>query len=115
MALLQRLSLLFEGLDVPTGPARIVPKAATVFVQARPMDAGFARALLTPQHIGATWQSPSAFWSDLERRCAGVTATQLMGRYDWSLLHFQRDGMPTDLPSLTACKAVEIGFEAGRG
>lgn len=107
-ALLRRLTLLFEALDAPavhrvdlshlhgsaagSSPQRIVPKSATLFRQARPMDAGFARAFLTPQHIAASGQPAAQFWSELERRCAGATPQQLMGWYDWSLLHFRRDG-----------------------
>ena len=72
--------------------ARIVPHSISLFRQRLPMDLGFASAFLTPQHILATGQSPAAFWKNIEMRCAGGTTEQLLGSYDWSILHFKRTG-----------------------
>ena len=126
-ALMRRLTLLFEALDAPALqrvdlshrhgamgselPMRIVPKSATVFCQLRPMGAGFARAFLTPQHIASTGLTPGQFWPDLEQRCAGATPAQLMGRYDWSLLHFQRDGKPEPSAQKVNPEPIGIAFE----
>ena len=130
-ALLRRLALLFEALDASAVqrvdlshlhgaaagevPLRIVPKAARVFRQHRPMGAGFARAFLTPQHIASTGQTQARFWADLERRCAAATAAQLMGRYDWSLLHFRRDGKPECQAQRVDHQPLDIAFEEGLG
>jgi 2-polyprenyl-3-methyl-5-hydroxy-6-metoxy-1,4-benzoquinol methylase len=126
-ALLKRLTLLFEALDAPDvhrvdlaqqqasgepAAARIVPAGAALFRQRRPMDVGFARAFLTPQHIASTGQLPQAFWQDLETRCASTTPAQLLGTYDWSVLHFRRDGARVELAPLEASNAVEIGYQA---
>lgn len=127
-ALLKRLTLLFDALDAPdvhrvdtahqwrdanhATPARIVPKDARVFKQIRPMDPGFARAFLTPQHIESTGQSPQAFWKDLESRCANVRPRQLLGTYHWALLHFRRDGTAVKIPGLDSRAAVPIRFKS---
>jgi 2-polyprenyl-3-methyl-5-hydroxy-6-metoxy-1,4-benzoquinol methylase len=125
-ALLQRLTLLFEALDAPDvqrrdlthqqalvdggAPARIGPKDARLFRQRRPLDVGFARAFLTPQHVAATGQAPEAFWHDLERRCANATPEQLLGRYDWAVLQFGRDQTSAPVAPLNVAATIEIGF-----
>ena len=130
-ALQKRLSLLFDALDAPdvhhidlaqrfnsangASASRIVPTQASLFRQRRPMDLGYARAFLTPQHIAITGQSPAEFWKQLEARCADATTQQLVGTYDWSVLQFQRGGKRARLESLEKIRVVEIGFEAPAG
>jgi 2-polyprenyl-3-methyl-5-hydroxy-6-metoxy-1,4-benzoquinol methylase len=126
--LLRRLTLLFDALDAPhvqridlaqprgapgdAAMAQIVPAAVSLFRQRRPMDVGFARAFLTPQHIEVTGQTPAAFWQDLEARCADATPEQMTGTYDWALLHFRRGGARAELGSLASHNVVDIGYEA---
>jgi SAM-dependent methyltransferase len=125
--LLRRLTLLFDALDAPDlhridlaqqfeasgdGPApRIVPAGVSLFRQRRPMGLGFARAFLTPRHIEPTGRPPAEFWKDLEARCAAATPEQMVGTFDWAVLHFRRGGARAELAPLEACKVVEIGFE----
>ena len=123
--LLRRLTLLFDALDAPNVQrvdlaqqantaglaAQIVPAGVSLYRQRRPMDGGFARGFLTPQHIAATGQSPAAFWKDLEARCANAAAEQMTGTYDWAVLHFRRGGARAELGSLQTCEVVEIGYE----
>jgi 2-polyprenyl-3-methyl-5-hydroxy-6-metoxy-1,4-benzoquinol methylase len=124
--LLSRLTLLFDALDAPNVQrvdlaqpvnaagglaAKIVPAGVSLFRQRRPMDTGFARAFLTPQHIAVTGQTPAAFWKDLEARCANATPEQMIGSYDWAVLHFKRGGKRAELGSLESCEVVDIGYE----
>lgn len=124
--LLNRLTLLFDALDAPnvqrvdlaqqgraaSGPAaRIVPAGVALFRQRRPLGAGFARGFLTPQHIASTGQTPTAFWQDLEARCAIATPEQMIGTYDWAVLHFRRGGARAELGSLVSCEVVDISYE----
>jgi len=126
-ALLRRLSLLFEALDAPdvhrvdpsqlhssngAGAARIVPKAARLYRQRRPMGLGFARAFLTPQHIESTGQPAAAIWKEIEARCAAATERELAGTYHWALLHFRRDGEHGMIEPLAGAEAIEIEYEA---
>jgi 2-polyprenyl-3-methyl-5-hydroxy-6-metoxy-1,4-benzoquinol methylase len=126
--LLKRLTLLFEALDAPDvhridlaqkwaapggeAGAHIVPAGVSLFRQRRPFGMGFARAFLTPQHIASTGLTPSAFWLDLETRCAAATPEQIIGTQDWAVLHFRRGGARAELRPLESCEVVEIGFEA---
>ncbi len=128
--LLRRLTLLFDALDAPdvhridlaqqwdaTGGGaspRIVPAGVSFFRQRRPMGLGFARAFLTPQHIEVTGQAPSVFWKDVEARCAAATPEQLIGTYEWAVLHFRRGGARAELLPLESCAVTEIGFEERR-
>ena len=125
-ALFRRLTLLFDALDAPDvhridlaqrwngagqlDSAQIVPTHFALYRQTRPMDLGFARAFLTPQHIAVTGQAPDIFWADVERRCASATSKQLLGRYDWSLLHFQRGGNRLALKAQRTAKVIEIPY-----
>ena len=126
-ALLQRLTLLFEALDTPdvhrVDPSQqqpghrrgqIVPASARLYRQSRPMDAGFARAFLTPQHIAVTGQQPDAFWRDLEVRCKEATPKKMLGTYHWAVLHFRRSGEPVRLAPLARARATAIGYRAPR-
>jgi SAM-dependent methyltransferase len=124
--LLNRLTLLFDALDAPNvqrvdlaqpgnaaggSAAKIVPAGVSLFRQRRPMDMGFARAFLTPQHIAVTGQTPAAFWQDLEARCANATPEQMIGTYDWAVLHFRRGGQRAELGSLAFHEVIEIGYD----
>lgn len=124
--LFNRLSLLFDALDAPNvqrvdlaqqtnaaggSAAKIVPAGVSLFRQRRPLGAGFARGFLTPQHIASTEQTPTAFWQDLEARCANATPEQMIGTYDWAVLHFRRGGARAELGSLETCEVVDIGYE----
>lgn len=77
--------------------------------QRRPMGMGFARAFLTPRHFEATGLEPSAFWKELEARCAGAMADQLVATQDWAVLHFRRGGDRYDSASLASITSTEIG------
>jgi 2-polyprenyl-3-methyl-5-hydroxy-6-metoxy-1,4-benzoquinol methylase len=126
-ALQKRLTLLFDALDAPdvhridpsqrfnsaddASASRIVPTQVSLFRQRRPIDLGYARAFLTPEHIAITGQSPADFWSQLEARCVGTTAQQLEGTYDWSILQFQRGGKRASLKSLEKSTVVDIGYQ----
>jgi 2-polyprenyl-3-methyl-5-hydroxy-6-metoxy-1,4-benzoquinol methylase len=127
--ILKRLTLLFDALDAPDvqridlahqGNAggrlvgHIVPASVSLFRQRRPMGVGFARAFLTPRHIAATQQAPEAFWKDLEARCANAKPDQMVGTYDWAVLHFRRGGPRFEPNSLESCKITEIGYAAPR-
>ncbi len=124
--LAKRLTLLFDALDAPNVQrvdlahrgnaggnltAQIVPAGISLYRQRRPMDAGFARAFLTPQHIAVTGQTPAAFWKDLEARCVNATPERMIGTYEWAILHFRRGGARAELGSLESCGVVEIGYE----
>lgn len=121
-ALLRRLTLLFEALDMPdveridpaqkwgADAARIVSVAATLFTQQRPIGLGFARAFLTPTHIAPTGQSPTQFWETLETRCANANAESLMARQDWAILHFKRGGTPRDEAAIDPESAISISW-----
>ena len=121
-ALLRRLTLLFEALDMPdveridpaqkwdSDAAQIVPVAATLFTQQRPIGVGFARAFLTPTHIAPTGQSPTQFWQTLEARCANANAQSLMARQDWAILHFQRGGASRESILIDPASAIAIGW-----
>lgn len=122
-ALLRRLTLLFDALDAPDvqrvdltqrwgDGERIVPAAAQLFHQRRPMDENFARAFLTEQHIASSGQRPDAFWRTLQARTAGVQAHSLQGSYHWALLHFRRGG-PRASIDLTTAPVEEIAFLPG--
>jgi ubiquinone/menaquinone biosynthesis C-methylase UbiE len=119
--LLQRLTLLFDALDVsgvqrvdPTHDSshsplqQIVPVSTSFFQQTRTFGIGFLRGFLTPQHIAVTGMTPEVFWKDAEARCAGVRADQLIGRQDWAVLQFKRDGKRLNLDSLEACEVVNF-------
>jgi SAM-dependent methyltransferase len=121
--IVKRLALLFDALDAPdvqrvdlahqgNAVGHIVPASASLFRQRRPMGVGFARAFLTPQHIEATQQTPEAFWKDLEARCANAKPDQMVGTYDWAVLHFRRGGPRIELSSLETCEVAEIGYDA---
>jgi 2-polyprenyl-3-methyl-5-hydroxy-6-metoxy-1,4-benzoquinol methylase len=127
-ALARRLALLFEALDAPDvqrvdptqqwsdpgtgadGP--IVAAGVSLFRQPRPMGPGFVRAFLTPRHIEVTGQAPAAFWKDVESRCAGATADQLSGVYEWGILHFRKGGAAASPQALAPGKAVGISYQA---
>jgi hypothetical protein len=121
-ALLRRLSLLFEALDMPgveqidpaqirgSGSGQIVPVAATLFTQQRPIGLGFARAFLTPTHITPTGQTPEMFWKELEARCAGANADDLMATQDWAILHFKRGGARRANTAIDPASALSIGW-----
>ena len=127
-ALMKRLTLLFDALDAPdvqrvdlAQPAsngggvpleRITPAGACLYRQRRPMDAGFARAFLTEEHIAVTGQTPAAFWNDLESRCKAVAPESMVGSYDWTLLHFRRGGARLDPGHLESCAITPIGYSA---
>jgi hypothetical protein len=64
-----------------------------------------------PRHIEPTGRPPAEFWKDLEARCAAATPEQMVGTFDWAVLHFRRGGARAELAPLEACKVVEIGFE----
>jgi hypothetical protein len=49
--------------------------------------------------------------ASLEARCAAATPEQMVGTFDWAVLHFRRGGARAELAPLEACKVVEIGFE----
>jgi Methyltransferase domain len=122
-ALLRRLTLLFEALDMPdvqridpaqkwgSNAARIVPVAATLFTQQRPIGLGFARAFLTPAHIAPTGQSPTQFWETLETQCANANAEDLMARQDWAILHFKRGGDATVAVTVDPASVTQIGWD----
>lgn len=126
--LLRRLTLLFEALDAPDvqridlaqqwnsphaeSVARIAPAGISLFRQRRPFGIGYARGFLTPQHIEATGQSPAAFWSEVEARCAAAAPEQFVGTHHWAVLHFRRAGAAAELPPIESCEAVQIGYEA---
>jgi SAM-dependent methyltransferase len=122
-ALLRRLTLLFEALDMPdveridpaqkwgSNAARIVPVAATLFTQQRPIGLGFARAFLTPAHIAPTGQSPTQFWETLETRCANANAEGLMARQDWAILHFKRGGDAAAVITVDPASVTHIGWD----
>lgn len=122
-ALQRRLTLLFDALDAPdvqrvdptqrwSESGRIVPAAAHLFHQRRPMDEGFARAFLTEQHIAVSGQQPDQFWRDLQSRTADASAQALEGSYHWALLHFRRGGERAQV-DLTATRPEEIPFVPG--
>jgi ubiquinone/menaquinone biosynthesis C-methylase UbiE len=120
--LLRRVTLLFDALDAPdvarhdpahvggTGTGRIVPVAASLFRQTRPIGEGFARAFLSPAHLTATGQSPQDFWADTARRCASATDDQLLGVQEWAVLHFRRGGQRMASGKLDPATMVEIGW-----
>jgi ubiquinone/menaquinone biosynthesis C-methylase UbiE len=126
-ALMRRLTLLFDALDAPDvqrhdptqqwqapdAPSvpRIVPAGVSFFRQRRPFGMGYARAFLTPEHIRSTGKEPSAFWDDLQARCAAATPAQLLGNFDWAVLHFRRGGERAELPAPDQCRVVEIGWD----
>lgn len=126
-ALLKRLTLLFDALDAPdvqrvdlaqqwatpgTTPAgQIVPVGVSMFRQARPMGLGFARAFVTPQHIAPTGQTPAAFWKDAEARCHASKPKQLIGTYNWAVLHFQRGAVQMTQQPIASLQKVEIGYD----
>lgn len=87
-ALERRLALLFEALGAPG--QRIAPVRTTLARERRPIGLGFARAFLTPRHIAVTGQEPTAFWRDLEARCAAARPRDLLAHQDWAVLHFRR-------------------------
>jgi len=114
LALMRRLSLLFEALDAPdveridptqagmqgaAAAERIVPAGLSLHRQARPFGAGYARAFMSPRHIELTGQAPKAFWADVEARCAGATPAGRMGEMDWAVLRFRRGGPRWQVPS----------------
>jgi SAM-dependent methyltransferase len=127
LALLRRLTLLFDALDSPdvqridlaqrwggmgdVAAQQIVPADFALYRQQRPMDLGFVRAFLTPEHIAVTGQDPAVFWAEVERRCAAASAEQLLGRYDWSMLHFRRGGVRLDMKSVKVDDVLDIAFE----
>jgi hypothetical protein len=123
--LMRRLTLLFDALDAPdvqridlahqgaaggASAGKIVPAGVALFHQRRPLDAGFARGFLTPQHIAITGKTPTAFWMNVEERCAHATPAQMMGSYEWAVLHFRRGGARAEMGSLESCKITEIGY-----
>jgi SAM-dependent methyltransferase len=122
-ALLRRLTLLFEALDAPdvervdpaqkwgSNGARIVPVAATLFRQTRPIGAGFARGFLTPDHIAVMGQAHDVFWHDLETRCQSVTADDLMATQDWAILQFRRGGGAKLSGTIDPNRAISIGWD----
>ena len=61
--------------------------------------------------MAVTGLDAPAFWRDVEARCAGATATQRVGTYNWVVLHFRRGGTRDDTPSLAAEPWIDIGFE----
>lgn len=103
-ALDRRLTLLFEALDAPgvdridpAGPQvvrhgldQIAPAGVWLHRQKRPIDQGFARAFLTPDHIAGLGVPADEFWADLERRCDQARPDQLDGHQDWAVLHYCR-------------------------
>ena len=120
-ALLRRLSLLFEALDMPdveridraqkwgAQPAQIVAVAATLFTQKRPIGVGFAHAFLTPTHITPTGQTPAHFWRELEERCETASADDLMATQDWAILHFKRGAPRTEI-AIDPTSVTSIGW-----
>jgi 2-polyprenyl-3-methyl-5-hydroxy-6-metoxy-1,4-benzoquinol methylase len=117
-ALLRRLSLLFEALDMPdveqidpTHESQIMPVAATLFTQQRPIGLGFARAFLTPTHIIPTGQTPEHFWYDLEGRCKAASPDNLMATQDWAILHFKRGDTPHADTAIDPASAISIGWD----
>jgi len=66
--------------------------------------------LLTARHIAVTGQTPAAFWKDVEARCAGASAKDIEGTFNWAVLRFHRGGkraaaVPAKVNSL------EIGYD----
>lgn len=128
-ALVDRLTLLFQALDTPevqrvdrsvrragqaeSDGARIVPSAVQLFRQSRPLDEGFVRAFVTPQHIAASGLSEPEFWGRVQHSCAGRAAPDFQGRYDWSLLQWRRGGEALTLPPADALAPATIGWEPG--
>jgi ubiquinone/menaquinone biosynthesis C-methylase UbiE len=123
-ALARRLSLLFDALDAPEvhrhDPAqrrdtsrgsRIVPAGAWLFRQQRSFDIGYARAFLTPQHIESAGHDPAAVWKELEARCAGASAQDIRGAFDWAVLQFRRGGAPAPL-QFDAREVAQISWDA---
>ncbi len=126
LPLLKRLTILFDALDTPNVQridlaqqanassgkmGQIVPVAVSLFHQRRPMGVGFAEAFLTPRHIEATQQTPEVFWKDLTARCANATSEQMLGNYEWAILHFRRGGTRMALNSIESCEVEEIGYK----
>lgn len=126
-SLYRRLALLFEALDAPDvdrhdpaqprdasrdeTSARIVPAAVSFFRQERPFDMGYARAFLTPQHIESAGHDPAAVWQDLEARCEAATPPEMIGAFDWAVLHFRRGGRAAALPPFETMDVADIGWE----
>ena len=118
-AIRRRLSLLFEALDAPdvdrVDPAqrrdlesrnlRIVPVAASLYEQCRPMGMGFARAFLSDSHIAPTGLTPAVFWKELEKRCRGLGSPDIAGTFNWAVLQFRRTA---DRPVVTPLAEMSV-------
>jgi 2-polyprenyl-3-methyl-5-hydroxy-6-metoxy-1,4-benzoquinol methylase len=121
-SLMKRLTLLFEALDAPDvqridvtqqwagANRRIVPAGVSLYRQARPFDLGYARAFLTDRHIAPTGRTPAQFWSELEKRCENAAPDELVGAFDWAVLHFRRGGERAALPAFETLPVSDVGW-----
>ncbi|MDB5881345.1 MAG: hypothetical protein JWP43_1223 [Ramlibacter sp.] len=126
-ALMRRLTLLLDALDAPDvhrhdptqrwrtagGPpvARITPAGVSLFRQSRPFDMGYARGFLTSRHIESAGHDPANVWRELELRCAAATPDQMIGAFDWAVLHFRRGGERYELAALEAAPVTALEWE----
>ena len=106
--LLRRLSHLAEALDggrvdrhepwpAPTGRSPLRFAGAELFRQERPIGLGFARAFLSDEHVAPFGLGREAFWADIEARCHGASADDLLAVQEWAVLEFRR-GAPALAP-----------------
>jgi 2-polyprenyl-3-methyl-5-hydroxy-6-metoxy-1,4-benzoquinol methylase len=126
-SLCTRLALLLDALDAPdvqrhdptqrwrTSGAepigRIVPAGVSFFRQRRPFDMGYARAFLTSSHIRQAGHDPQEVWREIELRAGAALPEQLMGAFDWAVLHFRRGGERYDLGAIEREPVNGIAWE----
>lgn len=129
-SLYTRLTLLLDALDAPdvqrhdptqrwrqpgAPPVpRIVPAGVSLFRQPRPFDLGYARAFLTSQHIGNAGHDPDEVWREIELRAAAASPEQMMGAFDWAILHFRRGGERYDAAAIADAPVKAIGYAPRR-
>lgn len=109
-----RLSALLAALD-PAAQAwgTIAPAGRTFFRQTRPFGPDFARAFLTDRHVASTGMTPSRFWKEVDRRCAGVLPDGFLGTHDWAVIAFRRGGGSLPDASGDGAHPVDIAYRDG--
>lgn len=94
--LASRTSALLWGLSCPRigrshvdeRKGRVLLRDVQFFRQRRVFDYGYARALLTPQHVALRSGEPEQFWRDIATDFSHLEEEQLKGVHEWCVLHF---------------------------
>ena len=93
--------------------AALRPAGLALYEQRRPLDEGFVRALLTPQHLAAAGLEEAPFWAEVQARCAAASPRQLLGRHHWAVLHYARSHRTHAVKAASAVKVKKLGFSLG--